>query len=205
MLKIYLARHGQDEDNAKGILNGHRDTPLTATGLAQAENLADHIKSTGLQFDKIYSSPLQRAYTTAEKVSGALGISKPEKYDLLIEREFGIMTGESKKNVVSLCAPHILITETIEYFLCPEGAETFPQVLERAKHALAHITRECPDGTALVVSHGDFGKMIYAAYYNLDWERVLRMFHFGNSELLLLSQDTRPENAHVFQALQHNN
>ncbi len=33
MLKIYLARHGQNEDNANGILNGHRDLPLTDIGL----------------------------------------------------------------------------------------------------------------------------------------------------------------------------
>ena len=32
MLKIYIARHGQNEDNANGILNGHRDLPLTDIG-----------------------------------------------------------------------------------------------------------------------------------------------------------------------------
>lgn len=28
MLKIYITQHGQNEDNANGILNGHRDLPL---------------------------------------------------------------------------------------------------------------------------------------------------------------------------------
>ena len=36
MLKIYLTRHGQDVDNANGILNGHRDQPLTELGVGQA-------------------------------------------------------------------------------------------------------------------------------------------------------------------------
>jgi len=31
-MKILIARHGQDEDNAKDILNGHRDMPLTEKG-----------------------------------------------------------------------------------------------------------------------------------------------------------------------------
>jgi len=26
MNKIYIVRHGQDQDNANGLLNGHRDT-----------------------------------------------------------------------------------------------------------------------------------------------------------------------------------
>ncbi len=46
--------------------------------------------------------------------------------------------------------------------------------------------------------------MIYASYYNLEWENVLKLFHFGNSELLLLAPDSRPEDAHVFTIQQHN-
>jgi broad specificity phosphatase PhoE len=36
MLKLYLARHGQNLDNANGILNGHRDEPLTKKGMEKA-------------------------------------------------------------------------------------------------------------------------------------------------------------------------
>jgi broad specificity phosphatase PhoE len=39
----------------------------------------------------------------------------------------------------------------------------------------------------LLVCHGDFGKMVYAAYYDEDWKSVLMDFHFGNSEVLVLS------------------
>lgn len=66
MLKIYLVRHGQNKDNAEGILNGHRDEPLTEIGVAQAYEIADKVKSTGIVFDRVYASPLQRAYKTAE-------------------------------------------------------------------------------------------------------------------------------------------
>ena len=51
MLRIYLARHGQNVDNASGILNGHRDLPLTEIGIAQATELANNIKDAGLIFD----------------------------------------------------------------------------------------------------------------------------------------------------------
>ena len=45
MLNIYLARYGQNQDNANGILNGHRDLPLTELGIAQAEEVAIKIKA----------------------------------------------------------------------------------------------------------------------------------------------------------------
>lgn len=89
MLKIYLARHGQDGDNVNGILNGRRDEPLTELGVQQAKNLAIAIKDAGLTFDAVYASPLQRAYKTAETVTDMLGIPKSIVVDDLIERDFG--------------------------------------------------------------------------------------------------------------------
>ncbi|MDE2019460.1 MAG: histidine phosphatase family protein [Patescibacteria group bacterium] len=204
MLKIYLARHGQDKDNASGILNGYRDEPLTELGLEQAKTLAKEIVAAGLHFDAVYSSPLRRAYTTAETITDALGIAKPVVMQDLIERDFGIMTGKATKDITKLCAPDILQADPITYFLSPEGAETFQDLIERGKRVIKEIQEKYKDGNVLLVAHGDFGKMIYAAYYNLDWKSVLLMFHFGNSELLLLSEDSSPEEAHVFKFKQYN-
>ncbi len=73
MLKIYLARHGQNADNVKGILNGHRDEPLTEKGLAQAYEIAHKTKSAGISFNAVYSSPLSRAFDTAKIMSEITG------------------------------------------------------------------------------------------------------------------------------------
>ncbi len=204
MLRIYLARHGQDQDNANHILNGHRNEPLTDIGIAQAKEIAEMIALSGIIFEKIYSSPLQRAYVTALTIANRLNMSAPEKLSDLIERDFGVMTGLPQENIAARCAPDILKTDTITYFLSPEGAETFPQLVDRANRLLRWINSMHTDGNILLVAHGDIGKMIYAAYYNLDWRDVLTMFHFGNSELLLLSPDSLPEEAHVFRVAQHN-
>lgn len=204
MTKIYLARHGQDKDNEMGILNGHRDMPLTEIGIEQANQAAEKIKNSDIHFDKIYSSPLQRAYQTAKIIADCLQIDSPEKIDLLIERDFGIMTGKPIKSIAELCSPDILKTDTITYFLSPEGAETFPQLIDRANQLVRLIKSKHNGQCILLVTHGDFGKMIYAAYYKLDWQQVLTMFHFGNSELILLSENNPPEDAHVFNIKQHN-
>jgi broad specificity phosphatase PhoE len=203
MLKIYIARHGQDQDNANTILNGRRNMPLTQLGIEQAQQIANKIKQGKITFDRIYSSPLVRAYETAEIISNTLGLSKLESMDELTERDFGIMTGQPYSKIEG-CKPDILKTDTITYFLCPEGAETFPQLIERAKKLLSQLEADNQDKNILLVTHGDIGKMIYAAYYDLDWENVLRMFHFGNSELLELSEESSPEETHVFKIKQFN-
>ncbi len=204
MLKIYLARHGQDADNASGILNGRRDEPLTEKGVGQANEVAGKIKETGIHFDHVYSSPLQRAYKTAEIITDTLEIAKPEILPGLIERDFGIMTGQPHSKIKEICSPDIIESGTITYFLSPKGAETFPDLIKRAKKLLDSLRAKHKDENILLVTHGDLGKMIYTAYYNLNWVQVLNMFHFGNSDLLELSEDSPAEETHVFKIHQHN-
>lgn len=204
MNKIYLVRHGQDKDNADGILNGHRNMPLTEIWIEQAKQLSQKIKDMNIYFDKVYSSPLQRAYLTAETITNTLALEKPEILDLLIERDFGNMTGKAVNDVELLCSPDIIKADIITYFIAPEGAETFPQLLERGKRVLDYIEKKHHNQNILLVTHGDIGKMIYAAYYNLEWKDILTMFHFGNSEILLLSKDTKQEDAHIFTTKQYN-
>ena len=230
MVKIYVSRHGQDADNANGVLNGHRNGPLTDLGRQQATNVAQKMLDAGFRFSTtsrsddaaegktilsaIYSSPLIRALHTARIFAdvlknGSSDEGEVQPLDDLIERDFGIMAGLPTSSIPAICGEDkILVTDTINYFLDPEGAETFPQLVERAKRLIAHIetlTKDLPtDSSILLVTHGDFGKMIYAAYYDIPWEDVLRQFHFGNSEVLLLSKDSSPDKAHVFETQQFN-
>ena len=200
MLKIYLTRHGQDIDNKNGILNGHEDKSLTDVGMQQAQELAGKIKNAGLNFDYIYSSPLKRAFETAKIISNVIRGPIPLKEDLLIEREFGIISGKKKTAIESFCAPNIIKTEKITYCLSPEGAETFPELLKRAGVLLDKINKQHESGNILLVGHGDTGMMIYAKYFNLDWKDTLKKLYFGNCDLLLLSADSTAENPFVFKA-----
>lgn len=201
-VQIFIARHGQNEDNARGILNGHRDLPLTATGRQQAGELAEGINGLGLTIDVIYSSPLSRALETAEIIGRNI---KPRQklrvLDEMIERDFGIMTGHPISDIVPMCSPDILVTDVITYFLNPPGAETFPDLLKRAEKILEIIRAKQQSGNILLVCHGDIGKMIYAAAREKDWREVLKNFHFGNGELLHIGTD---DSAHLIELTQYN-
>ena len=69
---LFVFRHGETDWNREGRLQGHTDTPLNATGLAQAEALAHRLRAHRL--DAVLSSDLSRALTTAQIVSDALGV-----------------------------------------------------------------------------------------------------------------------------------
>ena len=204
MKKIYIARHGQDQDNANKILNGQRDEPLTEIGIEQAKVSAEKIKELNLHIDKIYSSPLQRAFDTAKIIAEKINLSEPQKLDLLIERNFGVMTGKPIDSIEETCSPDIIKSDPIIYFLSPEGAETFEQLISRAKDLLTWLENNDNNENILLLTHGDMGKMIYTAFYDLNWKDILLEFHFGNSEILLLDKNSKPEERRLYVAKQHN-
>lgn len=201
MTELYIARHGQNEDNANGILNGHRDLPLTELGREQARQLGEGIKVARLQFDYVYSSPLSRAYETAKIAAEIAGLPSPVKYDGIIERDFGVMTGVPASKIEELCAPNIIKTDTITYFLSPEGAETFNDLVERARKVLQDMRIRHVGQKVLMVCHGDIGKMMYAAATGKDWHDVLIDFHFGNGDLIEASDEGE---AHIIKLRQFN-
>jgi 2,3-bisphosphoglycerate-dependent phosphoglycerate mutase len=69
---LFLFRHGETDWNREGRLQGHTDTLLNATGLAQAEALARRLRAHRL--DAVLSSDLARALTTAQIVADALSV-----------------------------------------------------------------------------------------------------------------------------------
>jgi probable phosphoglycerate mutase len=69
---LFLFRHGETDWNREGRLQGHIDTPLNATGLAQAHALGESLRPHRL--DAVLSSDLSRALTTAQIVATAFGV-----------------------------------------------------------------------------------------------------------------------------------
>ncbi|MBQ7650323.1 MAG: histidine phosphatase family protein, partial [Victivallales bacterium] len=58
VLELYLARHGQSQDNEKGLIQGQTSTPLSPLGEEQAACLGRFISD--IAFDAVYCSDLER-------------------------------------------------------------------------------------------------------------------------------------------------
>ena len=90
MTELILWRHGQTDHNLVGRVQGQVDIPLNATGLAQAAAAARILASP--RPDRIVSSPLSRARTTAQILADLTGLDIEVEADL-IERSFGVWEG----------------------------------------------------------------------------------------------------------------
>ncbi len=94
------------------------------------------------------------------------------------------MTGKPVESIKEL--DNVIETENITYFLDPDGAETFPMLLARASRVLDYMNKKHPDETAIMVTHGDIGKMIKAVHDGLGWQEGLMSGYFGNAEAIIL-------------------
>ena len=82
--RIYFVRHGETEENRRGIIQGHLDTKLNAAGLRQSDLVAEALQS--VPFEKAYSSDLIRAVKV--RVSGSFYFTIPDPGDLRLRRSF---------------------------------------------------------------------------------------------------------------------
>ncbi|CEP61799.1 phosphoglycerate mutase LALA0_S04e00980g [Lachancea lanzarotensis] len=87
VLRIFLIRHGQTNENSQKILQGHLDTDLNDTGKEQAQKLGRYLtENRNIKFDKVFSSDLKRCQqTTKEVLSEYPETERPE-----VQLEYGL-------------------------------------------------------------------------------------------------------------------
>lgn len=83
---VYLARHGETAWSKSGQHTGRTDIPLTPKGEADAAKIGARLG--GITFAHVFSSPLQRAWRTAE-LAGFTPTPEPE----LLEWHYGECEG----------------------------------------------------------------------------------------------------------------
>lgn len=98
---VIMIRHAQSEWNREGRFTGWADPGLTPVGEAEAARAAELLAKRGFQFDRAYTSRLQRARRTAEIVlqrSGHPGVPLLADWRLN-ERHYGALQGEDKSSM----------------------------------------------------------------------------------------------------------
>lgn len=145
MTHLYFIRHGQSAMNAVGLFAGSLDSPLTDTGREQAKAAGKAAKSLGI--DIIISSPMSRAYETAQIIARELGIDESHIVldEDLVERHFGEREGQPWQPGIDLSGTPGL--EPIEQFRARVNAG-----LQRAQNR--------PEGVVLIVAHGAVYRML---------------------------------------------
>ena len=148
--RLMLQRHGQTEHSVQRRYSGRADPPLTGLGERQAAAAATRLASVA-DVTAVLSSPLRRAWQTAEAVAGALGV--PLKvHEGLIETDFGAWDGltfaEARTRDPDLHARWLTDTS-----IAPPGGESMDAAHQRVQLVRDQLVADYGAATLIVVSH----------------------------------------------------
>lgn len=146
---LYLVRHGETQSNARGVLQGALDSPLTRRGRQQALDVAAALRARNALPALMLASPQGRAQTTLEIIREALPALKgvPARIEpCLAEMNYGTCQGVP---LASLPFDPWMPKDGAARF----GGETGREVQLRALGGLLGVMDKA-SGNVLAVSHG---------------------------------------------------
>lgn len=142
--RFYLARHGETDDNRKGILSGrHNNTHLTKKGIGKAVELQPLLQKLDPPITHATSSSLERAEITEYLATHHMSVPQIPSNPDFDERDY------EKDGVTK------------------EGAETYEAHQERVVRGINKLLED-PNSVPLVVCHGGTIRRVMDAIGNFQ-------------------------------------
>lgn len=172
---IYLARHGETAWSVTGQHTGLTDLPLTARGECNARRLGERLR--GLEFARVFTSPLQRAKRTCELAG--FGLKAQVDCDL-VEWNYGEYEGLSTADIHRKRPDWEIFRDGFP------GGETFDQIAARADRVVERV--RSIDGAVLLFSSGHFLRVLASRWLGLKPQDA-RCFLLGTASVSTLTYE----------------
>lgn len=151
MTTIYLVRHCEAEGNTKRYFQGHSDGTVSPNGELQCRQLAERFRT--IHLDAVYSSPLKRAYFTAQAVDHYHGL--PIQTDPgLMEINGGHWEGHLWAELPDLFPEEADAWAHRPWEFAPKGGESMREVYDRIWNTVVAIAEKNDGKQIAIVSHG---------------------------------------------------
>lgn len=161
-MELYIVRHGQTEWNKERRLQGSTDIMLTKEGIEAAKKTGTALRK--VAFDKIYSSPLTRAYDTACYIRADRNI-EIVKDERLRELCFGNLEGQVIEDMQNDKESHFKYFFDKPHLYIPDDkGETLYNLKERTRNFLVNEieANEKNLTRVMIVAHGALNKALVA-------------------------------------------
>jgi broad specificity phosphatase PhoE len=185
--KVFIVRHGQSEWNLEGRRQGQLDSPLTETGRRSAQAAGSTLSK--LDVDAIVSSPLGRAWQSAQTIDAVLGLGIQSESGLS-EIDHGELAGLTDDEIEKSNPGLLAERRSHLYDWRFPGGESYSDGDCRAAAALRRI-EATPARRPVLVTHEMIARMLLRNLLGLDTEDALgRSFAQGVVYQVILSSHT---------------
>lgn len=186
-MRIYFARHGETEWNARRWVQGSTDTALNSVGEEQARRLAETLAALETPITYVYSSEMQRAKRTGQIVAERLGVPFEPRPGLQ-ELNLGDWEGHTWRQIEKGWPEEYRYWEDYKSIARAPNGECYDELLERFVGAVLRIVREAK-GDVLIVSHSACMLSFQAALNRTPIESMLKDYCAPNAEAIVIDAD----------------
>ncbi len=179
---LLVVRHAQTLSNITGRYMGWIDEDLSEEGVWQAEQLCQRLRHWSIA--AVYSSPLKRAFRTAEIVALPHSLSV-QRLDELGEIRIGAWEGMFAEEIAANFPSLWRAWKTDPSGMQPPGGESLTQVQQRAVAALENIAQSNQGQQVLMVTH-DVVVRLLVAYCLRVSPSIYRRLEVGNASLTVI-------------------
>lgn len=192
MTNIYMVRHCEAMGNVKRLFQGSTDLDISEIGEKQLEYLKRRFEE--IKLDRVYTSPLIRAYKTALAIIGERNL-KPEINDGLREMSGGIFEGKPFKEAFNAEPGLADAWDNHPQDFAPEGGEPMRHAYERIWNTVKRIAAENDGKTVACATHGGVMRCLHCRLLLGDINRLSEMGWSDNTAVTLLrfDQDNKVE------------
>lgn len=185
--QVIIVRHGQTAWNVVGKRQGHLDSALTETGVAQARALARRLAQE--KFRLLYSSDLGRAVQTTRIIASVTGheIITDER---LRERHLGVFQGLTTDEIRQRYPAEYHLHRTLGPDYVIPGGESVPQQVERNLAYLAATAQRHLGEAIVVVTHAGVLSGLLRHTFSIPFSAP-RRFEFLNASLNVFNYEDR--------------
>ena len=181
MVKLIIVRHGESKSNENNFFTGQTNVPLSVLGEKQAQILCDYVLK-NYKIDKIYSSPLIRAYNTVKPIADKLGLEIIIK-DNLKEINGGLWEERTMEYIKTNYPSDYALWHTNIGFAHCTGGESMVDVQKRGDKIIREIARENEGKTVLIGCHAGFIRAMQCIWQNLSNEKMQSIPWVANASI----------------------
>ena len=149
-MRLVLVRHGETQRNREGRVLGRGAQRLTDVGRGQAAAVARALRRENIA--ALYSSPLNRAWETAEAIGSELGLPVQVAEDLA-EVDAGELDGLTSEEMRARHPSFMTLWDHDPGSAQMPGGESLTQVQERAWQWVQGMVEKYPQDGVVAVSH----------------------------------------------------
>ena len=175
-MKLIIVRHGETEENIKGIIQGHLPGHLSKLGIKQAKKVGARLKNE--KFDFIYSSDLDRAVDTLKEITKFHSKIPVQYVKELREIYFAKWEGKSHEELG-------LIDEERFGKEYPKDAETEKDLFNRVNNFLSKLLMNHLNENVLVLTHSGTIKAFIATITGVKSNYIKEIEHPNNTSIYI--------------------